>query len=221
MPQTCSIWKGKPTSGEAAVCAAAEGTLAAALQHEHSGPGHRAAHLLPSSCHAPKSFPFSRPPCRLYRTLLNFEAYLGCFIANGSAWEPPAGWELYGMLNVTEPASNTEGAPAGATPGTVVLPFAALLLNREEQQLVVAVRGTMTAAEWGIDFSYNQTSDVAALGDKPVHYGFATVFQQLWPGVQAALDELVLGDSPEATEASAGDVRWWEQGWVGMLHLAS
>ncbi|PRW33116.1 lipase [Chlorella sorokiniana] len=136
----------------------------------------------------------------LYRTLLNFEAYLGCFIANGSSWEPPSGWQLHSMLNVTEPASNTAGAPAGATPGTVVLPFAAVLLNQEEQQLVIAVRGTMTAAEWGIDFSYNQTALVAALGSLPVHYGFAGVFQQLWPGVQAALDELVVGGSPAATQ---------------------
>lgn len=136
----------------------------------------------------------------LYRTLLNFEVSLGCFIANGTSWVPPPGWELHAMLNVTEPASNTEGAPAGPAPGTVVLPFAAVLLNPEAEQLVVAARGTQTAAEWGIDFSYNQTADVAALGGLPVHYGFASVFQQLWPGVQAALDELVTGGSPAAKQ---------------------
>lgn len=165
----------------------------------------------PAELHPPHQPHLHSPahPRRLYRTLLNFEASLGCFIANGTAWEPPAGWELYALLNLTEPASNTEGAPAGPAPGTVVLPFAAVLLNREEEQLVVAVRGTQTGAEWAIDFSYNQTAEVAALGNKPVHYGFATVFQQLWPGVEAALADLVAGASPAATQASmVGSAAW-------------
>lgn len=192
------------------------------------------AHLL---CHMPHGFtpcrpgvqnsaptcagPQSRsdllsPTPRLYRTLLNFEASLGCFIANSTSWVPPPGWDLHAMLNLTEPASNTEGAPAGPAPGTVVLPFAAVLLNQEEEQLVVAVRGTQTAAEWGIDFSYNQTADVAALGGLPVHYVFASVFQQLWPAVQAALDELVAGESPAAKQACGWGCGEGQELW-GML----
>ena len=153
------------------------------------------------------------PPLhRLYRTLLNFEASLGCIIANGTAWEPPPGWELAAMLNVTEAASNTAGAPAGAAPGTVVLPFAALLLNRASGQLVVAVRGTQTAAEWAVDFSYNQTSGIEALGGAPVHSGFAGIFQQLWPGVEAALEQLMAGPSPAAKEVGGGMAGWGAAG---------
>jgi len=36
----------------------------------------------------------------------------------------------------------------------------------------------------------------------PVHAGFAGLFEQLWPGVQEALDKLVVGADPAATQAS-------------------
>lgn len=204
MQQTCWSLRERPTFGaavglealEVEVCwvALIRGSMLSLLR-----PLRPPAKLHPP--HQPHLHPPAHPR-RLYRTLLNFEASLGCFIANGTAWEPPAGWELHALLNLTEPASNTEGAPAGPAPGTVVLPFAAVLLNREEEQLVVAIRGTQTGAEWAIDFSYNQTAEVAALGNKPVHNGFATVFQQLWPGVEAALADLVAAASPAATQAS-------------------
>lgn len=130
----------------------------------------------------------------------NLEGYLGCFLEDGQPWAPPAGWELVTMLNITEPASAATGGGEGGG-DTVDLPFAAVVLNKASGQLAVIVRGTMTANEWLKDFSYNQTTAVPQF-DAPVHWGFATVFEALWPDVQAALVELVAGPEPQATQVS-------------------
>lgn len=141
--------------------------------------------------------------CRLYRLIQNVEAYLGCFVQDGTAFQPPPGWDLVTMLNISEPASAATSSDAtagdGSAGGTVELPFAAVVLNRAARQLAVAVRGTQTGPEWIIDFSYNQT-ELPQLPGLPVHAGFASVFEQLWPGVQAALAELAVGDAPAATQ---------------------
>lgn len=131
------------------------------------------------------------PPCRLYRVLQSLEGYLGCYLDTGAAWVPPTGWELVSMLNISEPFGPAQAAAE--------LPFAAVMLNRASRQLVVALRGTMTGWEWMQDFSYNQTTEVAAF-DAPVHWGFSTVYQQLWPGVQAALAQLVAAPGAPAAE---------------------
>lgn len=67
----------------------------------------------------------------LYRVLRNLDAYLPCASA-GQAWAPPAGWRLAAMLNLTES-------------GGASLPFAAVLHQPLANQVVVAIRGTMTA----------------------------------------------------------------------------
>jgi len=79
--------------------------------------------------------------CRLYRTAINLAYYLPCS-ASGQPWQPPSGYELVSMLNVT--------LPGGGEP----VPLAAVLLNEEREQLVVIVRGTMSPQEWAVDFSY-------------------------------------------------------------------
>lgn len=81
------------------------------------------------------------PCCRLYRLIQNVEAYLPCALAGAGEWAPPVGWELIAMLHITEP-------------GGQVAPFAAVTLNEEASQLVVALRGTMLPGEWALDFSY-------------------------------------------------------------------
>lgn len=125
-------------------------------------------------CHA---FPAPCTARRLYRLVQNLEAHLGCFLRDGTAFQPPPGWDLVSMLSITEPvspataAAATAGSDAGSTDssaggsagggsgggaagGSVALPFAAVLLQRAAGQLVVAVRGTMTGPEWLLDFSY-------------------------------------------------------------------
>lgn len=134
------------------------------------------------------------------------EGYLGCFLEGGAAWTPPQGWRLVSMLNLTQqaaaaPSKGNESSSESSGGGMVDLPFAAVLLNPETEQLVVALRGTMTNAEWLLDFAYNQTDADSATFGSPVHDGFASAFRQLWPGIQAALSELVAqGPSPQARE---------------------
>ncbi|KAL4431070.1 hypothetical protein ABPG75_006326 [Micractinium tetrahymenae] len=123
----------------------------------------------------------------LYRLIQNLEAHLPCALAGAAEWAPPAGWELVAMLNITEP----DGEEA---------PFAAIIVNEEAAQLAVAVRGTMLPGEWALDFSYNHTEVPGNPFGSPVHYGFGSVYEQLWPEVQAALSDLALGPSPAATQ---------------------
>lgn len=78
---------------------------------------------------------------RLYRLIQSLEAHLPCALAGDAEWSAPAGWELVSMLNITEP-------------GDQEAPFAAIILNEEASQLVVALRGTMLPGEWALDFSY-------------------------------------------------------------------
>ncbi|KAL4425099.1 hypothetical protein ABPG77_010413 [Micractinium sp. CCAP 211/92] len=123
----------------------------------------------------------------LYRLIQSLEAHLPCALAGDSEWDAPAGWELVSMLNITEP-------------GGQEAPFAAVILNEEASKLVVALRGTMLPGEWALDFSYNQTEFADNLFGSPVHYGFGSVFEQLWPDVQAALSDLALGPSSAASQ---------------------
>lgn len=50
-------------------------------------------------------------------------------------------------------------------------------------------------------------TEVPQLPGLPVHAGFASVFEQLWPGVERALAELAAGDAPAATQVSAATGR--------------
>ena len=85
-------------------------------------------------------------PGRLYRIVQNVAAYLGCHISG--PFTPPPGWQLVTTLNLSE-------GPAGQ------LPLGAIMLNPALKQLVVAIRGTRTAWEWGsVNFVYNQASVV-------------------------------------------------------------
>jgi hypothetical protein len=73
-------------------------------------------------------------------------AYLGCHTAG--PFTPPPGWQLVTTLKLSE-------GPAGQ------LPLGAIMLNLATKQLVVAIRGTRTAWEWGnVNFVYNQASVV-------------------------------------------------------------
>ena len=108
----------------------------------------------PPSCLGPSRRLSSLPaPCcycccrRLYRILQRLEGYLGCWLESGVAWTPPPGWRLVAMLNLTQTAPGGDVTPQA-------LPFAAVLHSAERGQAVVALRGTMTAAEWLLDFSY-------------------------------------------------------------------
>ena len=78
----------------------------------------------------------------LYSLVRRLEDWLPC-AAEGRAWPPPPGWLLVRELTLDE---------GGAQP----LLFGVVLASEDGGQLVVAVRGTMTAYEWGLDWQYNQ-----------------------------------------------------------------
>lgn len=118
----------------------------------------------------------------LYRVIRNLENFLPCaLLAGEQSWLPPPGWELHSTLNLTQ--------------GGRALPLGVVLLERETGQVVVALRGTMTAWEWLRDFSYQQVGLAGDVFGGPVHAGFAEIFVQIWPEVQGALDELMLNST--------------------------
>ena len=101
------------------------------------------------SCVLPCPLPALPPAaatCRLFRIIQNVAAHLGCHTSD--PFTPPPGWQLVTTLNLSE-------GPAGQ------LPLGAIMLNPALKQLVVAIRGTRTAWEWGsVNFVYNQASVV-------------------------------------------------------------
>lgn len=149
-------------AGTAAVCHALDLYLSACMQpHPHT---HTNCVCVLCTARHWHSLVCTAPPvstARLYRVIQNLESHLGCWLQDGTPFQPPSGWELVTMLNITEPASaatsnstRTGASASDAGDATVTLPFAAVLLNREAQQLVVAIRGTMTGPEWQLDFTY-------------------------------------------------------------------
>lgn len=84
-----------------------------------------------------------------------------------------------------------------------VTPFARLAtrsneVNADLQDFLISIRGTMTTAEWGINFSYRQeTPDFDSVDKIPMHRGFAAlgsaVFSSFQPKLQEAFDNGKLG----------------------------
>ncbi|GAB4823518.1 hypothetical protein N2152v2_010564 [Parachlorella kessleri] len=122
----------------------------------------------------------------LYRNAANLAIYAGC-AASGDTSEAlmvPRGWELVSVLNITDPTGRSAPGP---------VPFAVVLHQPQEQQLAIIVRRTVFGFEWVLDLAYNQTTEHSRyLGNKPVHWGVAQLYQQLWPGVEEALDTVVV-----------------------------
>lgn len=131
---------------------------------------------------------FLRSVCRLYRSLRNLEQYTPCAPSSQGELLVPEGWQLHAMLNLSQ---GSDSVPA--------LPFVALLVQPQEQALAILARGTLTAHEWGMDFSWNQTEEYNATFGAPVHWGFGSVFEEVWPGVQDALQALAV-DSREVKQ---------------------
>lgn len=87
--------------------------------------------------------PLAAPlPCRLYQLVRNLENSLPCSL-EGLPWQPPQGWALHTTLRLTEGGGQR-------------VPFGAVIVDPASSQIVVALRGTMTGFEWGLDWQYNQ-----------------------------------------------------------------
>ncbi len=76
------------------------------------------------------------------------------------------------MLNITEP-------------GGQEAPFAAIILNEEASQLVVALRGTMLPGEWALDFSYKCAGWVLSLLRVLANDPGTSASKQPFPGLAA------------------------------------
>lgn len=114
-----------------------------------------------------------------YRVIRNLEIYTTCSPSNGgnSAFLVPTGWRLLSMLSL--PQSMAKRAPRNTSKP---LPFVAVLHRKATRELVIAIRGTLTAFEWDVDFTYNQTAR-PLLGGVPTHAGFTWVLDKLFPAI--------------------------------------
>lgn len=117
----------------------------------------------------------------LYQLVRNLENSLPCSL-EGLPWQPPQGWALHTTLRLTEGGGQR-------------VPFGAVIVDPASSQIVVALRGTMTGFEWGLDWQYNQTTTTPDVFGVPVHAGFGGAFSEVWPDIEAALQELVVANS--------------------------
>jgi hypothetical protein len=99
----------------------------------------------------------------------NGYAFAGCANSDPNAALPlPPGWVLLGNASVEQ----------GVSPP---LPQLWVLRNEAANQLLLLVRATVGASEWGANFEYNLTADAtqdAILLGGNISSGFLGVFQQ-------------------------------------------
>ncbi|WIA41719.1 hypothetical protein OEZ86_009064 [Tetradesmus obliquus] len=138
----------------------------------------------------------------VWKTLLNFNLWAGCAATNTPHTVTPGvpvtgdsdkdlllakGWAVH--------STHWQPDGAGTEHNGLYWPFAAVL--HKAGYVIIVVRGTQTQQDVMSDFNYN-TSTAGLQPGQPalnlpgnVHQGFAAIATSLWPGVQAALQELL------------------------------
>lgn len=134
----------------------------------------------------------------LLRMIYNLNSYSVCQLTNPSLnYLAPPGWSVVKIIPLSQ---------GSFTPST--LPFSAILLNKTTRQLVILIRGTTSAYEWGLDFTYNQSTVPVLDGvsfPSPMHVGFTKAYQAVWKGgIQDALQEYVVDQSQPMSVYVAG-----------------
>lgn len=126
---------------------------------------------------------------QLFRFSRNAYVYAPCSPQPNASLPLPPGWSL----EATGDLAQASGPP---------LPMLFVLHNNQTNQVLLVVRSTVGSYEWTKNFEYNQTADpeIQAIFGGNVSFGFASIFQEIWPAAQAALDALVVdsgGPPPE------------------------
>ncbi|EFN56007.1 expressed protein [Chlorella variabilis] len=131
---------------------------------------------------------------QLFRFSRNAYVYAPCSPQPNASLPLPPGWSL----EATGDLAQASGPP---------LPMLFVLHNNQTNQVLLVVRSTVGSYEWTKNFEYNQVGpmhtadpEIQAIFGGNVSFGFASIFQEIWPAAQAALDALVVdsgGPPPE------------------------